>query len=58
MVLRPLELFLFFQCGDRLYTAEYDFYRRQIQTFKVDPCAERVNIKKTQVWFCMKPLKR
>ena len=46
----PLEIFQFFQFGDRLYTSESDVYRRQILTYnkhqiltyKDDPCAERV----------------
>ena len=31
-----------FQCGDRLYTSESDFYRRQIMTSKDGPRTERV----------------
>ena len=37
MGLRPLEIFQFFQCGDRLYTSESDVYGRQILTIKVKP---------------------
>ena len=43
MGLRPLEIVLFFQCGDRLYTSESAVYRRQILTYKDGPRAERVN---------------
>ena len=43
MGLRPLEICLLLQRGDRLYTSESDVYRRQILTYKVDPRAERVN---------------
>ena len=43
MGLRSLEIFYFFQRGDRLYTSESDVYRRQILTYKDDPRAERVN---------------
>ena len=43
MGLRPLEIFYFFQRGDRLYTSESDVYRRQIMTYKDGPRAERVN---------------
>ena len=32
---------MFTQCGDRRWTSEYDDYRRQIQTPKVDHCAVR-----------------
>ena len=38
------KLFIFFQCGDRLYTSESDVYRRRILTYKVDPRTERVNV--------------
>ena len=38
-VLRPLEIFLLLQCGDRLYTSESDVYRHQILTTEVDPRA-------------------
>ena len=50
--LRPLEIFLFFQSGDILYTSESDVclstsesdvYRRRILTYKNGPRAERVN---------------
>ena len=37
MGLRPLEIFYFFQCGDRLYTSESDVHRRQILTYKDSP---------------------
>ena len=36
MGLRPVEIFKFLQCGDRLYTSESDV-RRQILTYKDDP---------------------
>ena len=42
MVLRPLEIFLLLQCGNRLYSSESDVYRRQILMTKVDPHAVRV----------------
>ena len=42
MGLRSLEIFLFFQCGDRLYTSESDVCRRQILTYKNGPRAEKV----------------
>ena len=45
MGLRPLEIFLLLQCGDRLWWAESDVYRRQILTTKVDPRAVRVYIR-------------
>ena len=44
MVLRLVELFYFFQSGDRLYTSKSDVYRRQILTYKEGPRAERVNV--------------
>ena len=37
MGLRLLEIFQFFQYGDRFYTSESDFYRRQILTYKDGP---------------------
>ena len=40
MGLRPLEIFNFFQCGDRLYTSESDVCK--IITYKDGPRAERV----------------
>ena len=43
MGLRPLEIFNFFQCEDRLYTSESDVYRRQILTYKDGPRTERVD---------------
>ena len=43
MSLRPLSIYKFFQCGDRLYTSESDDHRRQILTSKVNPHAVRVN---------------
>ena len=43
MGLRPLEIFYFFQCGDRIYTSESDVYRHQILTSKYGPRTERVN---------------
>ena len=33
-----------FQYEDRLYTSEYDVYRRQIVTYKDDPRTERIEI--------------
>ena len=42
MGLRPLEIFEFFQCGDRLYSPESDVYRRQIVTYKDGRSAKRV----------------
>ena len=44
MGLRPLEIFLLLQCGDRLYSSESDVYRRQILSTKYDPRTIRVNI--------------
>ena len=49
MGLRPLEIFYFFQCGDRLYTSESAVYRRQILTRKDGPRTERVNVGTTAV---------
>ena len=43
MGLRPLEIFLLVQRGDRLKSSESDVYRRQILTTKVDPRAVGVN---------------
>ena len=43
MGLWPLELFKFFQRGQRLYTSESDVYRRHILTYKDGPRAESVN---------------
>ena len=40
--LRILEIFQFFQRGDRLYTSESDVYRRRILMYKDGPHAERV----------------
>ena len=40
--LRPLEICLLLQCGERLKTSESDVYRRQILTTKVAPRAVRV----------------
>ena len=34
MGLRPIEFFYFFQCGDRLYTSEFNDSRRQILTYE------------------------
>ena len=42
MGLWSLEIFQFFQRGDRLNTSEYDVYRRHILTYKDGPSAERV----------------
>ena len=47
-ILRPIEICLFFQHGDRLYTSESDVYRPQILTYKDGPRAERL-YKNTQV---------
>ena len=52
MGLRPLEIFSFFQCGDRLYTSEFDVYRRQILTYKDGPSAERVEPYRTYFILC------
>ena len=51
MRLRPLIIFEFFQCGDRLFTSESDVYRRQILTYKGSPHAERV---KTYMAYCQR----
>ena len=40
MVLRPLEVFPFFQFGDCLYTSESDVNRRQFLTYKDGPRAK------------------
>ena len=42
MGVRPLEIFYFFQCGNRFYMSEYYIYGRQIQTYKDEHRAERV----------------
>ena len=42
MGLRPLEIFLLLQCGDRLKSSESDVYRRHILTTNVYPRAVRV----------------
>ena len=42
IVIRPLEIFLLLQCGDQLWTSEYDVYRCLILTTEVDSCAVRV----------------
>ena len=39
---QPLEIFLFFQHGDCLYTAESDVYRHQILTYKDILRAEKI----------------
>ena len=44
MVLWSLEIFYFFQRGDRLYTSESDVYRRQILTYKDGSRAERLRL--------------
>ena len=49
MDLRPLEIFHFFQCGDRLYTSESDVYRRQILTYKDGPRNEGVDTRSQQI---------
>ena len=50
MGLRPSEIFLLLQCGDRLQSSESDVYRRQILTTKVDSRAVRVNTDDTSTW--------
>ena len=42
MGLRSLEIVLLLQRGDRFYTLEFDVYRREIPTTKVNPRAVRV----------------
>ena len=42
MGLRPLEIFLFLQCEDRLQSSESDVYRRQNLTSEVYPRTVRV----------------
>ena len=42
MGLRPLEICLFFERGDRLYTSESAVYRRHILRYIYGPRAERV----------------
>ena len=44
MGLRPLEIFLFLQRGDRAQSSESDVYRRQILTTKVGARAVRVKV--------------
>ena len=39
--LRPLEIFKFLQCADRLYTSGSDVYRCQILAYKVGPRTKR-----------------
>ena len=39
-----LEIFQFFQCGDRLYTPESDVSIRQILTYGDGPRTEKVNV--------------
>ena len=46
MGLRSLEKCYFFQCGDRLYTSDYDVCRRHILTYKDGPRTERVNMQR------------
>ena len=41
--IRPLEIILILQSGDRFQTSESDVYRRQIMTSEVDPRAVRVS---------------
>ena len=41
-VYRHWKYFIFFLCGDRLYTSESDVYRRHILTYKDDPRTGRV----------------
>ena len=52
MGLRPLEIFLLLQCGDRLHSSESDVYRRQILMTKVYPRTVRV---KNKLSICMAP---
>ena len=65
MGLRLLEIFPYFQYGDRLYKSECDIYRRQILTYKkngpraeVLKCLCIVWFKELTVWirymFCFK----
>ena len=49
MGIRSLEICLFLQWGDRLYTSESDVYRRQILSSKVDHGVVRV---KAQTYQC------
>ena len=42
MGLPPLEIYIFFLCGDRLYTSESDVCGRHILTYKDDPRTGRV----------------
>ena len=42
MGLRRLDIFKLIQLGDRLYTSESDFYKRQILTYKDGPHAKSV----------------
>ena len=62
MGLQPLQIFLIFQRGDRLYTSEFDVCRRQIVTYINGPRAERVKALTTTIvvfnlfYFPMKPL--
>ena len=44
MGLRPLEIILLLQCGDRLSTSESDAYIRQILTYIDDPRTGRIKI--------------
>ena len=48
MGLRPLEIFLLLQCGDRVLSSESDVYRRQVLSTKVYPRAVRVNLCKRE----------
>ena len=42
MGVRPLEIFQFFECWERVYASESDVHIRQILTSKDGPRAERV----------------
>ena len=53
MGLRPLEIFYYFQCRDRLYTSESDVYRRQILTYKDGPRTERVKYPSNRDFVCI-----
>ena len=39
--LRPLQYYFIFSVQERLYTSEFDVYRRQILTYKYGPRIER-----------------
>ena len=54
MGLRPLYIFKFFHCGDRLYTSESDVCRRQIQTYKGGSRPERSRSDTTNTYMTSK----